>query len=139
MSKRPVRDTLEKGTSRIPKGPLGVIGNGNLAGGIGYFTVSTINGLIPIDGVDVGFNVESHSVERENGKETHTFHINSANRDIAKFTAKFKSNPSNLDFLVRDVNVQDVEKVRERRWFTTWEVTVVATTVDPEQKLQEMV
>lgn len=126
MSKRPIRDAVESTTDKIPSGPLSYGGGGNLLGGLGYFTVATVNGVVPIDGVDVGYSIESHNVQRRDNKEIHTYTINAVSKDVAKFVARFKSNPSNLDILGREIEVTDVTKVKERRTATTWEVTVEA-------------
>lgn len=126
MSKRPIRDAIENTTDKIPSGPLGYGGNGNLIGGAGYFTIATLNGIVPISGVNVGFSVEGHDVERRGDTEKHTFVINAMNRDIAQFVAKFQSTPSNLDIVAREIEITDVTKIKERRTSTTWRIVTEA-------------
>lgn len=126
MSKRPIRDAIESTTDKIPSGPLGYGGGGNLLGGSYYFAVSTLNGIIPVDGVNVGFNIEGHDVRRRGDVETHTFVINALNKDTAKFVARFKSNPSLLDAPVRETEITNIEAVKERRTSTTWRIQVEA-------------
>lgn len=121
---RPLRSLLEKTTDKIPRGPLGFIGKGNAVGATNYFAVALANGLIPIDGVSIGFDVESHSVERQDGMETHTFIINSYNKDVARFIAKFQSAPSNVDFLSQETEVISITPIKERSTVTTWKVVV---------------
>lgn len=122
---RPIRNLIEKGTSSVPRGPLGFLGKGNAVGAVNYFVVSAINGVIPIDGLEVGFNIESHSVDRSGDEDVHTFVVNSANKDVARFAAKFKAAPSNIDFTLQDTEVESVEALEERSTFTTWEIIVL--------------
>jgi hypothetical protein len=126
MSKRPIRDASERTTDKIPSGPLGYGGNGNLLGGAGYFAVATLNGIIPIQGVNIGYNVESHEVRRRGNSETHTFVINAMNKNIAQFVAKFQSTPSNLDLPAREIEITDITKLKERRTATTWRIETEA-------------
>lgn len=120
---RPIRNLFENATSRIPRGPLGFFGRGNAVGAANYFSVAFVNGIIPIDGVDVGYDIESHSVERlDDGREIHTFVINSYNKDVARFIGKFKSAPSNVDFLSQETEIETVEPIKERNTVTTWRV-----------------
>jgi hypothetical protein len=121
--KRPLRDITENLTDNIPGGPLGITGGGNLVGGTGYFVVSAINGVVPLDGVDVGFDVESHSVERQDDREIHTFIIHSSSKDVAQFIAKYRSSPSNVQFLGRDIQITDVREEKSNRSFSRWRVT----------------
>lgn len=121
---RPVRQTFENVTEKVPKGPAGFVGQGNMAGAVTYFAVSLVNGINPIDGVNIGFNVESHSVERKDGKQIHRFLVNSSGKNVARFTSKFNSPPSTADFFLRDIDVKEVNKKEERSTLTTWEVVV---------------
>lgn len=120
--KRPLRNLAEKATDSIPRGPLGIAGKGNLVGGAGYFTVAAINGVMPLDGVDVGFEVESHEVERTDGREVHTFIIHSASKDVAQFIAKYKSSPSNIQFMGRRIEITNVAEEKSNRSFSRWRV-----------------
>lgn len=119
---------MENATGKIPRGPLGFLGNGNALGAVNYFTVATVNGIIPIAGVDIGYNIEGHSVRREGDVEHHNFTILATNENVAKFAAKFKSKPSNVDLAAYRITIESVSKVRERRTFTVWEIN---TLVEP--------
>lgn len=119
---RLVRNTFESATDKIPRGPLGFIGGGNTVGAANYFVVALINGIIPIDGVDVGFDVQSHSVERRDGVEVHTFEINSYNKDVAEFLSRFRAAPSNVDFITEETEIVSIEPIKERSTVTTWRV-----------------
>lgn len=121
---RPLRDLFEKTTDKLPEGPLGFFGRGNAVGATNYFTVALINGIIPIDGIRIGFDVESHSVERDDDTEIHTFIINSYNKDVARFIAKFQSAPSNVDFFSQETEVLSINPVKERSTVTTWKAIV---------------
>lgn len=121
-NKRPLRSLSEKVTDRIPRGPLGIAGKGNLIGGVGYFTVATVNGVLPIDGVKLGFEVESHNVERTDNKEIHTFIIHSASKDVARFIAKYKSSPSNVQLMGREIKITDIDEEKSNRSFSRWRV-----------------
>lgn len=123
MSKRPARDATEDLLNLVPQGPFGVVGGGNAVGGIGYFAVSAINGVIPVDGVNVGFNIESHNIDREGeGAERHTFLIWSASEDVARFTAKFKSSPTIAIALQSEVDVVDVQELKTSSSHSLWQV-----------------
>lgn len=128
---RPVRSSFSSLTEKVPKGPLEVVGDGNMIGAANYFTVAAINGIIPVNGVDVGYNIQSHSVNRTGGKEEHTFIINSANKNVAKFIAKIESAPSNIDHFKNRAEVTSIEPIEERMTFTTWSVVAIREE-DPE-------
>lgn len=123
MSQRPLRGLLEKATDSIPQGPLGVLGSGNAIGGAGYFTVSAINGIVPVDGLDVGYEVKSRETELEDGIEEHTFLIYSASKDVARFVAKYQTSPTNINFIREKPEVTSVEKVQDDIFFPLWRVT----------------
>lgn len=125
---RKVRDSLESLTERIPRGPLGIAGEGVLIGGAGFFVVSAINGVNPLDDIDVGFNIESSSVQRfGDDEQRHTFVINAVSRDVAKFAAVFSSRPSIVDSVVRVAEVEEIDLIEERRWMSDWRVQVRVT------------
>lgn len=121
---RPIRSLSESISDRVPRGPLGFIGRGNAIGALGFTTVGIINTFLPIDGVDVGYNIESHSVDRQNDTERHTFEINSASKDVARFVAKINSSPSNIDFALRETEIVSIQPLVERTTFNTWEIIV---------------
>lgn len=123
--KRPLRNSIEQVTEDVPRGPLGFVGEGNLVGASSYFAVALANGLVPVDGIDIGFDIESHSVKsREDGFEVHEFVIHSASRDTARFIARFKSSPSNIQALATDTTVTTIEEEKSNRTFSRWFVRV---------------
>jgi len=121
---RPIRGLIESTTSRIPRGPFGFLGKGNAAGAAGFVTVGLIRKLTPISGINIGYNIQSRSTEIEDGVEVHTFEINSASKDVARFVARLNSAPSTADFVLRDTEVISIEPLVERSTVNTWEVVV---------------
>lgn len=130
MSKRPLRNFVEKQTDKIPRGPLGIAGKGNLIGLTGYFTVSAANAVVPLEGVDIGFSIESHNVSRSGNIENHDFVIHSTSKDIAEAIARFKSTPTMLNSARDKVEVESVELEEERAAFSRWRVSTVVTKRD---------
>lgn len=121
---RPIRKAAESITEKVPQGPLKFVGGGN-ASGAALFTIAEVLGFFtPGSSLDPGFKVQSHSVERSQGREIHTFFINAFFRDTARFASKFDAAPSNIDFLLRETHVRDIELVEERRTSSTWKVVV---------------
>lgn len=122
---RPLRTELESFLDGVPAGPLGVFGDGNVFGGAVYLTTSAIQGVTPIDGLEVGYNVESSSITRQDGQEMHTYRINAASKQVAEFAARYKSSPSNIDYIADKPEVTGTTLVKERRSLPLWEVTVL--------------
>ena len=122
---RPVRSELEPFFDKIPDGPLGVLGSGNVYGGATYLTASALQGLNPVDGVRIGYNFESSSVTRRNGQEMHTYRVNASSRQVAQFAARYKASPSNIDYLTDRPTVTGTSLVKERNTLPLWEVTVL--------------
>lgn len=137
MAKRPLREASESITSQIPDGPLGIVGKGNVLGGLRYFQVSTINGILPLDGIRVGFQVESHSVDRSGDGEVHEYVIHAASKNVVRFLADYKSAPSNVNFFTREKKSVEIEKIKERRWMTTWRARVEIEQDSLKKKLRD--
>ena len=125
MDSQEVRETLDSTLDSIPKGPAGFAGKGNLFGAANYFLVSTVNGLIPVDGVDIGFEVRSHSVEDVEDGELHRFEILASNKRVAEFTAKFDSAPTNIDYFRNRPEVQSSQVAKERDTLNLYSVVVL--------------
>lgn len=132
---RKLRDSVETVTDKIPGGPMGFTGGGTLIGGAGFFAVSITNGVIPLDEVDVGFNIESSSVERypEDDVKQFEFVINAVSRDVAKFAAVFRSRASVVDNISRQAEILEVENIKERRWMSDWRIVVETRSTTPDQ------
>jgi len=132
---RPLRDKLESVTGRFPDGPLGFTGDGKLAGGVGFFALSIVNGVNPLDEVDVGYNVESSSVQRFPEEDVKEFEyvINAASKDIAKFVSVFNSRSSIVGNVTRKAEITEIENLRERRWMSDWRIVVETKSVSSDQ------
>jgi hypothetical protein len=132
---RLLREKAEAVTEKVPEGPLGFTGNGKLFGGATFFALSALNGVNPLDDIDVGYNIESSSVKRypENDLKEFEFVINAASKDVAKFVAVFKSRSSIVGNLSRTAEVLKVEKIKERRWMSDWRIVVETRSVAPDQ------
>jgi len=124
MSKRPLRNIQEKVTSKVPKGPLGFVGDGNALGASTFFVVNTVNRLTPISGVRMGYKIISHNVNRTPSVNTYTYQINAYSKDVARFVAKQSAAPSTVDLFRKDITVTSIEPVQERKTATTWKVVV---------------
>lgn len=136
MVRTPIRSAVEGVTSRVPKGPLGFFGEGNAVGAAGFTAVGVANTFIPIDGVRVGYRIQSHSISRQKDANIHTFVINAASRDVARFAAKLNAAPSNVDFFARETDITDIDRIEKRRTFSTFRVKVK---VDQREAVEDMV
>lgn len=119
---RPIRDLQEDVTDMVPRGPLGFAGDGNLVGAAGMVGVSLARTVVPLSEFEPGYSVVSSERDKEDGKVKTTLRINAYSRDVAQFIGKRRSAPSNVDFLIKDVEVKSVEPVEERSTVTEWEV-----------------
>lgn len=130
MGDRPIRERIEKNLQDFKGGPLDFTGEGNLVGGVGYLGVRAVNSTVALStlgtfgGVDIGFRIISHSAEEDGEDEIHTFLIHAWSQDIAQFSAKYLSAPSNFDFATGDTELISVENIKDRRTAPTWRITV---------------
>lgn len=127
QSIRPARDVAEQITDRIPTGPLGAVGQGNIAGFVGFVAVESGEIVtLPIPGLTrPGFRTVSHGMEQigEN-EQRHTIVIHAASRDVAEFAAQYNAAPSNLDFLRGAVAIVDVDELDRDAGYSTYEITM---------------
>lgn len=136
MVNRPIRDAQELVTENFPQGPLGVIGGGNAIGAVGVAAVQVGALVVPGSELDPGFTVVSSSTERlDDGVTKGTFVINAYSRDVARFVAKKRTAPSNIDLLIRDVEVDSVEEVSKRRTASTFRVETTLDEQDVKDKI----
>jgi len=126
MTRRPLRDKAEEAFDKIPSGPLGKVGEGDLAGAGGFLAVESTRPVIDfIPGVkQPGYSISAHGTENMNGKTRHTLTVNAFSKDVAEFAAQYAATPSNIDFLTADTQIVDVEPVEERGTYSTWRITV---------------
>jgi len=122
--KRPVRDFLENNVDKIPRGPLGYAGKGNVTGAVTYFVTSTINGINPVSGVNLGFKVVTHTIDRHDSYEMHTITVDSWAKETARFTSKFEAPPSTVDYFRQKITIESLKPLTKRRTSTTWRAKV---------------
>ena len=125
MDTQKIRERLIGSLDSIPEGPAGRIGGGNAFGAFNYFAVATINGLVPVDGAEVGFKIRSQSVEEVEDGELHRFEILASNKKVAEFAARFKSAPTNIDFFRNSPEIQASEVSKERDTLNQYSVVVL--------------
>jgi len=106
-----------------------------MAGAIGLAGVQIASLAVPGSELDPGFTVVSSTREEEDGKQKMTFTINAYSRDVARFVAKKRSAPSNLDLLIRDVEVTNVEVLDKRRTASTFKISTILDERDIKDKI----
>ena len=130
MDAQKIREQLDSSLGEIPEGPVGFAGRGKLFGAANYFAVATLNGIIPVDGLDVGFEIRSSSVQDVQDGEQHTFEILASNKRLAEFVARFESAPTNIDFIRHNPEVKSSEVSKERDTLNLYRVV----TIFPEER-----
>jgi len=124
---RPIRDEFASATDRIPEGPLGKVGGGNLLGAGGFAAVEATRPVWQfIPGVkQPGYKIISHGSEYVgNGVERHSIKVAAVSEDIAEFAAEYVSAPSNIDYLRSDIENTQVEVETKRGSYSTFNITV---------------
>jgi len=126
-ARKPLRDAVEGALDKIPRGPLGKIGEGNVASFGGYFAIKTGQlAVLPIPGVrQPGFHAISHGVQAEEDYELHIIRINAASRKVAEVACEYEiASPSNIDFVTSEVEAVEVKELKSRPTYSTWEFRV---------------
>lgn len=126
-ARKPLRDAVEGALDKIPRGPLGKIGEGNIAGFGGYFAIKTGQlAVLPVPGVrQPGFHAISHGVRSKEEFEEHVIRINAASRKVAEVACEYEiASPSNIDFVTSEVESVEVKELKSRPTYSTWEFTV---------------
>lgn len=123
---RPLRDRFESITDRLPSGPFGKIGEGDLVGLGGFIAVEATRPIIQfIPGIkQPGYHVNAHNTDRMDGFERHTLTIQALSEDVAEFVAGYTATPSNIDFATTEVRLVDTEIVTERQTYSTYRIKV---------------
>lgn len=125
--RRPLRDRFEDVTERIPNGPFGALGRGNVIGLTGFLAVESGEVITsPVPGLTrPGFKKVSHSVEvLDDGLQEHTVRIHAFSKDVAEFVTQYDSSASNYDFIRGKTEVKSVEEIDKQSSYTTYEITV---------------
>jgi len=126
-ARKPLRDAVEGALDKIPRGPLGKIGEGNIAGFGGYFAIKTGQlAVLPVPGVrQPGFHAISHGVQPRDEFEEHVIRINAASRKVAEVACEYEiASPSNIDFVTSEVEAVEVKELKSRPTYSTWEFRV---------------
>lgn len=124
---QPVRDRFEEVTDKIPEGPMGKVGGGNLLGAGGFLAVESTRPFIEfIPGVkQPGYHITAHGTKRlEDGTERHVLTVTAVTQVIAEFAAEYTAAPSNIDYLRSEIKTVDVEELTERGTYSTYQMTV---------------
>lgn len=135
MPEGSLRERLDRTISKIPQGPMGRIGGGNVLGAANYFVSSTARGFVPMDGLKAGYQIQSQNVEQEGDGERHTFKIRASNKHVAEFAARYLAAPSNVDYIVNRPEVASSEMETERKTLATYRIVVL--TEEPEEDRDE--
>lgn len=127
MPRRPLRDRLEGATDKVPSGPLGNVGEGDVLGAAGFFAVESTRPVIElIPGVkQPGYKITGHGTRRTSEGEEHTVNVAAISRDVAEWAAQYASSPSNVNFVVSEKEIKDVEVVTKRAGYSTYRITVL--------------
>lgn len=124
---RPIRDRFEEATEKIPSGPLGSIGGGDLVGAAGFLAVESTRPVADfIPGVkQPGYKITAHSTRRVESGEEHTLNVAAISENVAKWAAQYGSSPSNVNFIASDKEILEVEEVTRRRGYSTYRIVVL--------------
>jgi len=123
---RPLRERFENATDKIPEGPLGKTGNGELIGAGGFLAVEASRPVIDfIPGVkQPGYSVIGHGIEQKDGFVEHTLNIAAVSENVARFVAEYAAAPSNVDYVTAETKIVDTQLIENRRTYSSWEFTV---------------
>lgn len=126
---RPFRDALENDiTDKVPKGPLGAVGEGNMLGLAGFIAVESGQIItFPIPGLNrPGFKIVSNSVvDSEPGRQVHDIVVHAGSEDVAEFVTQYESAPSNFDFIRANTEVLETEEIDPDGFYSTYRIRVL--------------
>lgn len=126
--RRPLRDTFETNvTDKIPSGPLGKIGEGDVIGAGGFIAVEATRPFFTfVPGLkQPGYHVTSHTTDTTDDGEVHTVTVTAISEDVAEFVAQYTASPSNVNFLVSNIELLSTEVVTERSTYSTYRMEVL--------------
>lgn len=124
---RQVRDAVENTADKIPSGPMGNVGKGDVIGAAGFFAVESTKPVWQfIPGIkQPGYKIVSHGAKRVEEGEEHVVGVTAISEDVAEWAAQYVAAPSNISFVVSDKEVTDVKETTQRRGYSTYHVTVL--------------
>ncbi len=116
-----IRNRVDKIADRIPKGPRGVFGDGEIAAGLlGYIINDIISDYIP--GVEVEAEI-AEMREVENGVEYDVV-VSGLFECAAKLKSRIEAVPGVINILTDKTEIRKIVKVKTRWVRDTWVVTV---------------
>lgn len=127
IDEQPVRDKFEEVTDKIPEGPMGKVGGGNIIGGAGFVAVESTKPLWQfIPGIkQPGYKVTAHGTKSlGDGKERHVLTVAALSEDVAEFAAEYTAAPSNINYLSSDIELVEIKEITERPTYSTYQATV---------------
>jgi len=131
LEDQPVRDRFEEVTSKIPEGPMGKVGGGNLVGAAGFVAVESTKPVWQfVPGIkQPGYKVTAHGTkELGSGEERHVLTVTAISEDVATFAAQYTAAPSNIDYIRSRTTVVDIREITERATYSTYKITVDVAT-----------
>lgn len=126
VEQREIRKRFEDATDKVPSGPLGKVGNGEVIGAGGFLAAESLRPVAEfIPGVkQPGYSIVSHGMERKDGFSEHKLIVTAVSQNVARFVAEYASAPSNIDYVTAETEIVNVEMVEQRRTYSAWEFTV---------------
>lgn len=127
IEERPAREKFEEVTEKIPDGPMGKVGGGDLLGAAGYVAVESTKPVWQfIPGIrQPGYQVTAHGTKKiEQEVERHVLTVNAISKNIGQFAAQYVASPSNIDFVRSEVKLVDTEELTQRGTYSTYQMTV---------------
>lgn len=127
LSETPVRDRFQEVTEKIPEGPMGKVGGGNLIGAAGYTAVSATRPILDfIPGIrQPGFTVTAHGTKQIGPNHTrHIIVISALSEKVAEFVAEYNAAPSNIDYLRSEIRLVELKELQRQRTYTIYQMTV---------------
>jgi len=124
---KPLRNATANTLEKIPTGPLGKVGDGNVFAGTGYLAIKTGQlAVLPVPGIrQPGFHTISHGVRERDGFEEHNIRITAASKSVAEVAAEYEvASPSNIDYITSEVETVEVNELTSRSTYSTWEFIV---------------
>lgn len=116
-----IRARVDKIADRIPKGPRGVFGDGEIVAGlVGYIVNDVISDYIP--GVEVEAEIAENR-EVEGGMEYDVV-VSGMFECAAKLRSRMEAIPGIINILTDKTEIRNIEKVKNRWIRDTWIITV---------------
>lgn len=127
LEEQPVRDKFEEVTEKIPEGPMGKVGGGNLVGAGGYVAVEATKPIWQfVPGVrQPGYKIDAHGTKKIGpGHERHILTVTALSQNVAEFAAQYTAAPSNVDYVRSETPIKNTKELTERGTYSTYRVTV---------------